>query len=117
MRERLFGEIVGTSKTWETNTLIVEDEYRTMEGTAHPVKLLLSHNPQRDLQGCDYNLFGHIHNMLLRNPDLVYSEFQWMYPDSPDSPWINVCVELIGYQPRSFQELYDMKKHMGLRLL
>lgn len=107
----IFGTIVGTEKTWRKNTLVVEDELN-----GQPVKLLLSHDPQRDLQGCDFNLYGHVHNdFLVSRPHRLTEECKWI-ADS-QAVRFNVCVEVIGYQPRTFQEIWDMRHVQGLQLL
>lgn len=108
----LFGTIVGDETRWKENTLIVDDEVR-----GRAVRVLLSHRPQQDLQQCDYNLFGHIHTGYLRDRSWVYApEMEWFSRCEPHaSPYINVCVELIGYRPRSLGELLGMRK-IGLHL-
>lgn len=107
--ERSFGRLIGTSDSWKENTLIVED---TMGHK--PVKLLLSHDPQKDLQGCDFNLYGHHHSNLLLYPErFPAEEWGWLLDSNKH---FNVGVELINYKPRSFAELVSMRNELGLKL-
>jgi calcineurin-like phosphoesterase family protein len=87
-----FGTIVGDESSWRTNTLIVEDS---------GVKLLLSHKPQRDLQGCDYNLYGHVHNSVVRAEEMEYeNEDYWV---GTSVKHLCCCVELTEYEPKSLE--------------
>lgn len=96
--EAFFGRLVGTERTWKRNTLIIEDE---IDGRT--VRLLLSHEPQQDLQGCDWNLYGHTHNNEERNPERFQREYPWLARNHVRH--VNVCVEGIGYRPRTLAEL------------
>lgn len=95
-----FGLLVGAQDTWRENTLIIADRLN-----GEPVSVLLSHAPQKDLQGCDYNVFGHIHNNAIqgvlvgRGPGL---EFGYTF-ESPQH--LNMCVELHDYAPVSLEAL------------
>lgn len=109
---QLFGEIVGEPNAWQTNTLIVEDVVKD-----RTVKVLLSHFPQRNLRGCDYNLYGHIHNGFARDPGRVYtSDLNWL-SEYQFPQHMNVSVELIGYRPRTLEELIYMQQKLMLQLL
>jgi calcineurin-like phosphoesterase family protein len=111
--QTLFGQIVGKERSFESNTLIVEDE---VDG--HPVLVLLSHVHQRHLQGCDFNLYGHIHDGFQKNPDWLYQPGnEHLARSIRTGPWINVSVELIGYRPRTLAELLHMRKTQELDLL
>lgn len=96
-----FGRIVGTEKTWQQNTLRVEDFLNDQ-----PVTLLLSHLPQQDLQGADFNLYGHVHNSYVLEPARLPQEYPWLVGSSRH---FNVCAEVIGYRPRSFAELVGLR--------
>lgn len=99
---RTFGQIVGAKKTWQDNHLIVED---VAHGRTY--RLLLSHNPQRDLQGCDLNLHGHHHNNLLLKPE-QFPEEEWGWLLHSDKH-INVSAELLNYRPWTLEELLDAR--------
>lgn len=79
-----FNKVIGTPKSWETNTLKIE-----IDNTP----LLLSHAPQQDLQGCRYNIHGHVHTRSL------------------PLPYINACVEATDYRPMSLADLL----HVAMR--
>lgn len=97
-----FGQVIGDSEDWTTNTLVVQDQ---LDG--QPVKVLLSHDPQKDLQGCDYNLYGHHHNNIQTDPNRYLPELQWLLDSKCH---INVCVELLDYKPRTLQQLVDLQR-------
>lgn len=100
--DRAFGRIVGTKKSWRENVLLVEDE---LDGA--PVKVLLSHDPQRDLRGADINLYGHHHNNIQRKPEhFPYEEWSWLLESTRH---INVSSELLDYRPRTLKELMEMR--------
>lgn len=101
-----FGQIVGNERTWRTNALIVEDELGGKR-----VRLLLSHAPQMDLQGCDFNLYGHTHNSATRKPDYFAETYPWLI--SNPSRYISVSVENIGYRPRTLAELIELSRASG----
>lgn len=89
-----FGAVIGESrKTWHDNKFILD--YRGL-------RLLMSHEPQTDLMGCDYNLHGHVHNnevrrFALQNPDRADKEDHSWTLKSPKH--INCCVEVHNYSP------------------
>lgn len=83
-----FGEVIGTVETWETNCLPIE-----VDG----VRVLLSHNPQKDLQGCDLNFHGHIHTNPITEPGY--------------DRCINCCVEVTRYAPATFTDLIMRELH------
>lgn len=101
-----FAHVVGTPAEWERNTHIVED---TLRGAR--VRVLLSHAPQRDLQGCDVNVHGHIHNNLLLTrlfPDPDRPVDGSVYEYTLNSPvHFNASVELHDYVPVTLEELFD----------
>lgn len=88
---KMFATIVGKRSTWKTHTAIIE-----IDG----ITCLLSHEPQIDLQGGEYNLHGHHHSNMHqhRNPFLEY-DYIW-----DNKQYINLSVELTNYRPISFQE-------------
>jgi calcineurin-like phosphoesterase family protein len=110
--QRYFGTIVGHEHLWETNTHLVEDR---AFGVSY--RVLLSHAPQEDLQGADYNLYGHHHSGFLLHPERIEEwGFGWLRPGDAQSPYLNVSVELVGYRPRTLEELMTMRA-AGLHLL
>lgn len=100
--EQAFGRVIGTSENWQNNTLIVEDQ---LDGES--VQLLLSHDPQPDLQGCDFNLYGHHHNNIQTNPERYLPELRWLFESDRH---INVCVELLEYRPHTLEEIMERKR-------
>ncbi len=104
--QQAFGVVKGVRNTWQTHVL------KVLDGDA---LLMLSHAPQEDLHGCDYNLHGHVHNRYLpggdptmraTDPERVGEDYSW----SASSPvHINVCAEAVGYRPRTLKELLDFK--------
>lgn len=106
---RGFGKIVGHKKSWKENTLLIEDE---LDGTR--VKLLLSHDPQKDLQGADFNLYGHHHNNFQIKPErFPLNKWAWLLNSERH---INVSAELLDYRPRTLSELMSMRQ-AGVRLI
>lgn len=100
--QQAFGRVVGHSEDWTTNTLVVQDR---LDGK--DVQLLLSHAPQSDLGDCDYNLYGHHHNNIQTHPERYRPDLSWLMSSRRH---INVCVELLDYQPRTLQQLVDMQR-------
>lgn len=97
---RTFGTVIGTKKRWRENHSIIED---TAHGRTY--RLLLSHDPQRDLRGCDFNLHGHHHNNLLLKPEqFPEEEWGWLLHSRIH---INVSAELLDYRPWTLEELLD----------
>jgi calcineurin-like phosphoesterase family protein len=105
--EKYFSRIYGTHSTWQNNHTIVEDYADNRKW-----RILLSHTPQEHLVGCHLNIYGHHHNNWLWHPELIP---EWV-KRNPDK-YINVGVELIGYQPRSLEELLYMRRNLHLQLL
>lgn len=101
----LFGEVVGTERSWATNMTVLED---TLGG--EPVRVLISHAPQRDLGTCDLNLYGHHHNQLQRFPHLYRPDLDWLLASSRH---YSVCVELVDYRPRTLDELHALRDEDG----
>lgn len=91
-----FRTIVGTREAWRTNQLVVEDK---LPGA--PVKVLLSHLPQRDLRGCAYNVYGHFHNNLFTQPE---REAEWLWA-LKDERYLNAGVEITDYMPMTLAQL------------
>lgn len=108
-----FQNIIGLSSTWRANALVVHD---TLHG--RPVRLLLSHEAQSDLQGCHYNLYGHHHSNMLLKPD------QYLLTPRPGQDWnwlynshvhFNVSVEVIDYTPRTLEEIIHRTQGKSMR--
>lgn len=106
---QFFGTVAGHEKMWRDNTLVVEDE---VDGKVF--KVLLSHMPQKDLRGCDVNLYGHTHNTAQKDPPRFKDEHPWLAAGLPTH--FNVCVEHLNYQPRSLKEIFRMRQD-GFALL
>lgn len=100
---RFFRTIIGTEKTWKANRLVVEDTLR-----GRPVRVLLSHAPQRDLGDAEVNLYGHCHNNNVRNPERFRQEYPWLAEGSPRH--LNISVELTGYRPLTLDEIVDRRE-------
>ena len=95
---RCFGAVVGTEKTYLSNTLTITD---IIGGTE--IKLLLSHFPQKDLQGSDLNLYGHHHNNRQLYPDrFPEKDWRWLLDSELH---INVSIELLGYRPKTLADI------------
>lgn len=94
-----FHEIIGHSKHWRLNSMMIE-----LDG----VPVLLSHEPQRHLGGAKYNVYGHHHNNMIRNTDRFrFDEYDWLY--GKDN-YYNAGVELTNYRPVTFQELSEIPR-------
>lgn len=89
-----FRSFVGKQKTYKRHFAIQVDA---------GYKLLLSHDPMEDLQGCDYNVHGHIHNAYSRGD---YPLPTWL---ATSDRHLNVSMECIGYAPKSLPELLAMR--------
>lgn len=99
--QRSFLWVAGRPTTWRTNTIVSEDW-----AFGRPYRVLLSHDPQLDLQGCDLNLYGHHHNNMLRCPErFPREEWAWLL-DSKQH--INVSCELLDYTPMSLEQLLQI---------
>lgn len=101
----LIGTVVGTEKSWQTNATVVKDKLQ-----GEPVRVLASHAPQQDLQGCELNLYGHHHNLLWRFPHAYRPHLDWLLESDRH---FNVSVELIDYRPRTLDELYTLRHVAG----
>lgn len=101
----LFGRVIGTEERWQTNATVVDDMLR-----GEPVRVLASHAPQRDLRGCDLNLYGHHHNLLRRFPHAYRPDLDWLLASERH---YNVSVELIDYRPSTLDELYTLRHEAG----
>jgi calcineurin-like phosphoesterase family protein len=105
-----FGTLVGRARDWRTNHTVIADA-----AGRRRYRILVSHQPQRDLQGCDLNLYGHVHNNLLRSDERL-ERYRQEHPEQDDrwlltSPvHINICVEVQGYCPRTLEELLDTRR-------
>lgn len=95
----------GIRETWAENAMVVEDTLR-----GEPVRVLVSHAPQRDLQGCDLNLYGHHHDLLSRYSDQLRPHVDWLFASDRH---YNVSVELIDYRPRTLDELHSLRFNQG----
>jgi calcineurin-like phosphoesterase family protein len=95
---KIFGTILGHPKNWKvfSHTIYVDD-----------IPILLSHEPQRYLGDCKYNIYGHHHNNMFKNPDYFIEEYDWLFDSEKH---INVGVELIDYNPISFQDALKLPK-------
>ena len=97
-----FGRIIGDEKSWLDNSEIIED---TLHGVS--VKVLVSHNPQRDLQGCDYNVYGHVHNNLDHSFEWHIENYgrEWVEWLATSEEHLNASVELTSFVPVSLSVL------------
>lgn len=91
---RWFSEVVGVRKTWRENCYVVQDD---------GARVLCSHAPQENLQGCDFNVYGHVHDNPDRAPTRFAEEYPWYGPWQPRH--LNASVEGIEYVPRTLEEL------------
>jgi calcineurin-like phosphoesterase family protein len=102
-QHQAFGRLIGREATWATNTLLVDDTVFDV-----PVRVLLSHAPQRDLQGADIQLFGHVHNHMYRFPErFPLDEWAWLWTSTR-----HYCVsaEVVGYTPRTLEEIVHLPR-------
>lgn len=92
-----FGTVIGTEKTYRTNMLEIRE---SVQGVS--MRVLLSHYPQRDLQGAELNLYGHHHNNFQLYPErFPEHEWGWLLASAQH---INVSAEILGYCPRSLND-------------
>lgn len=98
-----FGITIGTEKTWQTNHHVVED---TVDGRT--VRVRLTHAPVEDLHGCDYALYGHIHNGWTRSRDAHERQYPWI---ARSPAHFNVSVEVLDYRPWTLQALVDARRY------
>lgn len=96
--QEFFTDILGTSYEWRTfsKQIWVDD-----------IPILLSHEPQRDLKGCKYNIYGHHHNNMIRDPARFSPDYDWLFGSLNH---INVGVELTEYRPVSFSEALNLPR-------
>jgi calcineurin-like phosphoesterase family protein len=104
--ELAFGTVIGTKATWREHYLIVEDE---LDG--RPVRVMLSHEAQRNLRGADFNLYGHHHNNMVRNPER-YPRSEWGWLQDSRRHFI-VSAEMVDYRPRTLAELVALRDAVG----
>jgi hypothetical protein len=79
------------------------------------VSALLTHAPRPGLPVNVYNLYGHVHNNAIRPEDDEYytrnperKDDDYSFIAGPDRDWyINCCVEVIDYTPRSLDWLIN----------
>ena len=104
-----FHTLIGTHKTWRTNSLIVEDKL-----PSGPVRVLVSHLPvqRRDLTGFDYNVYGHFHNNLFLQPE---RERDWLWV-LDDSRYLNASVEITEYMPQTLAQLIQSNEEAKTRV-
>jgi calcineurin-like phosphoesterase family protein len=95
---KIFGTILGDPKQWRTFSHKIEID---------DIPVLLSHEPQRDLQGCQYNIYGHHHNNMFQNPEYFIKEYEWLF-DSVQH--VNVGVELTNYSPISLERALKLPR-------
>jgi calcineurin-like phosphoesterase family protein len=101
-----FGTIIGTTSTWRQNFAVLHDE---VDGK--PVTVQVSHQPTPKRK-VDYALYGHIHNngfypppeYFERNPERVADDYRFA---ENDPTYINVCVELTDYKPKTLKQLLE----------
>jgi calcineurin-like phosphoesterase family protein len=110
-----FGRVAGEPGTWKTNTLIVEDLLGGEGLIPRLVKVLVSHEPQSDLQGCDFNVYGHVHNNLFDPAFREHHQWEaWFDSLLSSDRHLNACVELHQYRPVSLEEL--VRRHREIQL-
>lgn len=93
-----FANIIGTRGEWRETTWVVQDKT-----PGKPVQVLVSHLPQRNLRGCDYNVYGHFHNNLYRQKE---RERDWLWV-LEDKRYLNAGVEVTGYMPMTLPQLIE----------
>lgn len=93
-----FHYIIGTSKGWRKNHLEI-----TVDG----VRCILTHEPTQVLGENEYNIYGHHHNNMFRNPTYFKAEYGWIFGSTKH---INVGVELTHYRPVSWDELFNLSR-------
>jgi calcineurin-like phosphoesterase family protein len=110
-----FGTIIGTSATWTTNHVVVDD---WLDGRA--VQVLVSHLPQRlqRRQGADYNVYGHVHRNHSKpadDPELA-AYYARTGREADDERWaitsprhLCACVEVTDFRPVTLAELVARK--------
>jgi calcineurin-like phosphoesterase family protein len=103
---RLFGRCVGVVGGWRTNAVVIDDVVH-----GRPIKVLVSHRPQRDLQGAAVNVYGHVHNSLARasqDGTTAQQEEAWVIGSAQH---FNATVELSDYRPQTLEALMARRAH------
>jgi calcineurin-like phosphoesterase family protein len=98
---RWFANVVGKVRKWRENCVKVRDGDRTV---------LVSHYPQQERQGCDYNFYGHFHNNLFlpgRDDHPENREAHWVL-SSPHH--FNISAEILDYKPRTLDEVITLNR-------
>ena len=95
---RVFGNIIGHKSTWREHYHKISVNY---------VPIILSHEPQKNLHGCQFNIYGHHHNNMVRNPAQFLPDYSWIMGSTKH---INVGVELTGYKPVTFEEAKQLQR-------
>lgn len=95
-----FGRIIGHERRWRENHVVVQDELK-----GQPVRVLLSHAPQQDLRGCQFNLYGHTHNEEIKNPERFRESYPFVFRPGRERKHFCVSAEMVGYRPISLSEL------------
>lgn len=93
-----FHTIVGTSKSWKLNELIIQVE---------DTKCILSHEPIQYIIDGELNIYGHHHNNMFTKPDYFTNEYGWLFGSKNH---INVGVELTNYRPVTWDELLTLPR-------
>ena len=89
-----FNHIIGESSyTWRTHGETIK-----IDG----VMVFLSHEPQKDLNWVKYNVHGHHHNNMYRNPDYFKPEYDWLFGSHRH---FNASVELTNYKTVTWEEV------------
>lgn len=112
---RWFGEIVGMRVSWRSHSLVVEDEL-----FGKPVRVLVSHKPQRRLGGCDFNVYGHVHNSLWDDAQrLAARQERNRHREEEPDDWaarsqqhLCACVEVTEYQALPLEELLAVNRKL-----
>jgi calcineurin-like phosphoesterase family protein len=81
-----FDLVIGSEDGWKDQFIVIQD---TAFGRAY--RVMLSHAPQVNMHGCDFNIHGHTHNN------------RHGYDNSPLH--LNVSVELTDYKPVTLEQL------------
>lgn len=93
-----FGTVVGTPKTWRNHVHIIEDNGK---------KIMLSHAPQDNLNGCDFNIYGHTHNSVFKQPEYHFKEYPFL---KNSEQHLCACVELVEYKPQSLDTVVSFNR-------
>ncbi len=98
-----FTNIVGESKTWRNNSLLLQLDN---------IRLLLSHEPQKRFDWAQYNIYGHHHNNMYRNPQMFIDDYDWIFNNDK---YLNAGVDLTNFKPVSFDELLLIPKPQKIK--